>query len=105
MTLFTVSHRLSCTLLTLNYIIGVKTIEDCYVSQVNLNTVHYWCQSNSVHLNLKKCKRATSVRNWSRVVYDYSTDDNVSDRYLTIKDAGVQFDTILTINTISLKYM
>ncbi len=70
----------------------IRSLDDCYRLQMNLEVLHEWCISNMLPLNLSKCNVMTYTRKVSEICFPYNIDNVLFNRPKTFKDLGVLFD-------------
>lgn len=77
----------------------VKSINDCYLLQEDLNNIVEWSANNKLHFNISKCAVITYSRGREAVLYDYCMNEVVLSRVTEMLDLGVTFDSKLTFNS------
>lgn len=76
----------------------IKSINDCYKLQRDINVLANWCNTNCLHLNINKCSIISFTRRKDvRFQYfNYTINNVLLNRSQSIKDLGVTFDAKLS---------
>lgn len=70
----------------------IKTINDCFLLQEDLNNIARWCTENEMSFNVEKCSVMRFFRIKSPIQYDYSLLDVKLSSSLLVKDLGIHID-------------
>lgn len=76
----------------------IKSVNDSYLLQDDINTVERWCLENYMNLNLSKCSAISFFRIKKPVMYPYSISRIEKPVVYHIKGSGVTFEFNLTFN-------
>lgn len=77
----------------------IKSIEDCKLLQVDLDTFYSWCTNNNLVLNISKCEVMTFCRRRGPIIHDYTFFNEGVNRVNHVKDLGIRFDSKLDFST------
>lgn len=70
----------------------IKSLEDAFLLQNDLNLLYKWCTKNKLPLNINKCKVMSFHRKSNPVIHDYILNNDNLVRVNEFKDLGVIFD-------------
>ena len=74
----------------------IKSTDDCYKLQSDLNNVSHWCKRNNMIISIPKCYVISFTRSNEFINFDYTIEDQSLSRVTEVKDLGVIFDYRLT---------
>jgi hypothetical protein len=74
---------------------AVRSPQDCYLLQSNINFTQGWCIANGMKLNISKTKVISFSRKTNVLIYDYKLCQSSITRTDSIKDLGVFIDAKL----------
>lgn len=76
----------------------IKSSNDCIQLQEDLESLHKYCESNQLFLNINKCNIITYTRKTRIIDYEYKLKDKSVKRVKNIRDLGIIMDSKLSFN-------
>lgn len=76
----------------------IRTLNDCYALQRDLNRLSKFCEENDLFLNMAKCNSVSFSRNHQIISFDYKINNVALQKVNQVKDLGVIFDSKLSFN-------
>lgn len=74
----------------------IKTTDDTYRFQAEIDKLYDWCIKNRLKLNTLKCVMLTFSRGGDKIVVNYILGDNILKRVNTYRNLGITVDETLT---------